>query len=669
MKHKLSLIGFSYLAGLICAVFFDTFTLGIFLCSASFMLGALTLNRFGKSSAAAAFFVASAAMGVYGIYTLTVYLPAAELDGTTKEISGTITEVRYYKNDTAAYTIKTDVDGTVVYISLFAEDNGGRIGDNIRLDAKLSLMKDNTLFSEKSYYRSKGIFLSASPRSEAKIVLFDGFSLKRIISDYGDHIGNRVSVLLTGDEGSLLKAAFSGDKSELSDTLSENIKRAGVSHFTAVSGLHLTVISHIVLLIISLTSLKYYRHFKFGVLAVIILLFMLFFKLSSSVTRAGIMLIMYYGEELFMRKGSTLNSLGAAVLIITLFEPYACTDPGLLMSLAGTFGVGVLSPFIMRELRRKRLAPVVASLSAIFCTLPLSCVYFGGFSTVGILTNLLIFPLFLPAMVCAFLFALSGGNGSGLMFVSGLCAKGMICVIDFLGGLKYSYFPVNNGFAAPIIILSSLFTVLSYLYFRNTRLVLKAVTLSVCVLLFLTAVSRVYYADKAKITMYSDGRDACIIAEHKGSVFIAVSDDSQKLLNSINDYLKDNFIDKVSAVAVLNSSHNNLAGFKTLDSCVFLPPNSATEAYSDKISLKCEKDRCTVTVKDIGISLSPAKAAEYNDISVLYGYSGTVHPLEGMIFVSDKRLYNNTENNDYISLYYEAASYILTDNRTMQKTN
>ena len=37
MKHKLALIGFSYLAGLICAEFFGTFTLGVFLCSALFL--------------------------------------------------------------------------------------------------------------------------------------------------------------------------------------------------------------------------------------------------------------------------------------------------------------------------------------------------------------------------------------------------------------------------------------------------------------------------------------------------------------------------------------------------------------------------------------------------------------------------------------------------------
>lgn len=662
MKHKLALIGFSYLAGLICAEFFGTFTLGVFLCSALFLISSLIINKLGKSvSAAVALFTVFAAMCVHGIYTLTVYLPAVNLNGTTMEITGTITDVRYCKSDTAAYTIKADIGGRPVYIGMFSSDNGGEAGDGITLTVKLSVMKDNELFAEKSYYKSKGIFITASPKSDAVITSGSGLNLKKLISDYSDRIGIGISMLLPCDEGGLVKAMVLGDKSGLSDGLSENIKRAGASHFTAVSGLHLTVISHMALLLISLTPLKHFRYFKFSVLAAIIFVFLLFFKLSPSVIRAGIMLIVYYGAEPLMRKGGTLNSLGAAALLITIFDPYACSDAALLMSLAGTFGVGTLSPYILKGIRRKKLAPFVSSFSAILCTFPISCIYFDGFSAVGILTGVLLLPFFLPVMILTVLFSLLGGNGSGLMFVSGLFSKVMIFIINLMGGFKFSYFTIDQNFAVPMAVLAVIYTVLVFRRFSDPKKTLRAATVSVCVMLLFAAISEAYYSDKAKLTMYSDGQDACIIAEQGGSVFIVASNDSPSLQNNVSAYLKENFIDAASVIAVLGTSHNNLPAFRSMPCKVFLPPESAKEAYSDKISLKCENDRCVLNINGASISLSPAKEPIDDDIAVLYGYSGKKPELNGIVFISGRRMYDSLENNVYKSLYYDKASYIITD--------
>ncbi len=674
MRHKLGLIGFSYLAGLICAEFFGTFTIGVFTVAALLLISAVAVIKSGKSaSTAVALFTVSAAMSVHGIYTLTVYIPVIECAGKTAEINGTITDVRYYGHDTAAYTIKTDINGAETGINMFGEDNAGEIGDNIRITVKLSLLKDNQRFAEKSYYKPKNIFLSASPKSKAEIIPSGKFSVKKLLSDYSDYIGQKIGLLLTGEEGDILNAIFLGDRTGLSDGLSENIKRAGVSHFTAVSGLHLTLISHIILLIISLTPLKRHRYLKFSVLAVLILLFILFFRLSHSVVRAGIMLIIYYGSEPFMRKSNVFNSTGAAALLITLCDPYACTDAGLLMSLAGTLGVGAASTAAAREFGKGRFSTVkrafIASLSAILCTFPLSCVYFGGFSAVGAVTNFILYPLFLPALACAALFAMLGGNGSILIFLAGLCAKGMIRIINLFGNFKYAYFPLDYAFIAPVSFLSAIFILLVHFRFKDLRKTLKAISLSVCVMLFLTAVCDIYFYDKAKLTMYSDGDDACIIAEHMGSVFIAVSDDSPKLLQNINDYMKNNFIEEVSALTVLNANHNAVSRYSEIPCKIFIPPETQKEVYTDKITMYNQSDICTLTINGVSVSLSPAKDPLDNNISVLYGYTGKTLNLSGTVFVSSKRLDGAEGRENVKNLYYEKASYIVTANGFLSKRN
>lgn len=671
MKHKLGLIGLSYLAGLICADFFGTALIGVLVLAAVLLISAFAALRFKKSAAAAVLFSALAAVCVHGFYTLTAYLPITELDGKTAEISGLITDVRYYGGDTASYIIQTEVGNVRTSINYFGEDSGGSVGDTIKLTGRLSIMKDNSGFAEKSYFKSKGVFLSVSPKGEASIIPNNGFSLKRWVYDCSDYIGNRICSLLTGDEGDLLKAMFLGDKSGLSASLSDNVKRAGVSCFTAVSGLHLTIISHILLLLISLTPLKNHRYFKFTVLLLLILLFTLFFKLSPSVLRAGIMLIIYYGSEPFMRKSNVINSLGISALALTITNPYACTDAGLLLSLAGTFGVGAVSPLFCARLRKSRLSPIknmaAASLCAIFCTFPLSCIFFGGFSAVGILTVLLIYPLFLPALVCAALFAILGGNGSGLMFIAGLCAKGMIFIVNLLGGFKYSYFSLEYSFVIPVSVLSVLFTAFIHAYFKNTGKTLRAAAISVCLMLSFVCVSTVYYRDKATLTMYSDGDGACIIAEKDGSVFIAASEDSQKLLDSISDHLKSNFIDRVSAVKILNIRNNNINGFRSIPCTEFLLPDDKREIYTDNITLQSDSGKCGITVNGVSVSLSPAKNPADDEITVIYGYAKELPKLDGIAFASSKRLTADGEESGFVNIYYSKASYIITDNGFLRK--
>ena len=672
MRHKLGLIGFSYLAGLICAEFFGTTVIAVFIIAAILLIAAAAVVKCGKSAAlAAALFALSSAMLVHGIYTLIVYIPVTEFGGKTVEINGKITDVRYYDHDTAAFTIKTNINGADTFINMFGADNGGEPGDNIKITVKLSLLKDNQSFSEKSYYKAKNIFLSAVPRSEAEITPCKSFSLKRLASDYSDYIGEKIDLILTGEEGDILKAMFMGDTAGIDDSLYENIKRAGISHFTAVSGLHLTLISHIILLIISLTPLKNHRYFKFTVLTILILLFMLFFKLSHSVVRAGIMLIIYYGSEPFMRKSNVFNSIGAAVLIITLFDPYACTDAGLLLSIAGTFGIGIVSPSISKKFGVGRFAAVkrafVASLSAVFCTFPLSCMYFGGFSLVGAVTNIILYPLFIPALACSALFALFGGNGEILILSAGLFAKGMIWVIDLFGGFKYAYFPLEYDFILPISFLSAGYILFVHFFFKDRSKTIKAVSISICAMLFFTATTEVYYFDKAKLTLFSDGNDACIIAELKGSVFIAASDDSPKLLKNINTYLKNNFIDEASALTVLNTNHNAISQYAEIPCKIFIQPDSEKEVYTDKIKLINKSGCCDLFINGVYVSLSPAKEPKDNSISVLYGYTGKVHELNGTVFVSSKRLDGAKGFENAINIYYEKAKYIITENGVLKK--
>lgn len=665
MKNKLGIIGFTHLFGLICAELLcsDLMYVIIFiaLAAAAAVILALTHKR-TYILIPSTLFVAAL---IYFCYTLIFYQPVIDLDGKTAEIYGRITDVQYYKSDTAAYTIESRIENIPVRITFFGTDNGGSRGDYIKFTGTLSTLSDNRRFSEKSFNKSRNIFLSVSPKTAAEITENNSFDPITLIYDYSNYIGERINILLPGEEGDLLNAMFLGDKSGLDDVLSDNIRRAGVSHFTAVSGLHLTVVSHIILLF-----LKQHRYLRFSVLTVMILLFTVFFRLSPSVIRSGIMLIIYYGAEPFMRKSSTLNSLGIAILLITLPNPYACTDAGMLLSIAGTFGIGIMVFAVCKNLKQNRFTflknALVSSVCAVLCTFPLTCAFFGGFSLVGIISGLLLYPLFIPALACCALFAIAGGNGDVLMFVSGLCAKAMIFVINFFGSFRYAYFALDSDFMLALIFISALFVGTVYFYFKNVKQTVKAVVLSICVILAFNVVSVFYFSDKAKIIMFSDGNGACIIAQQGGSAVAAVSDDSEKLHHDIEVYMKDNFIDRMSAIKVLSKNHNNLTAFQNLPCKIFLSPNDEKEIYTNVISLSSSSDTVLITLNGINISLSPAKEPLDSDISVIYGYTGKPKELQGIVFASSKRLYGSEYISCYSNIFYEKANYMITDQGTIR---
>lgn len=672
MRHKLGVIGFSYLAGLICAALLGAWHMLI--AAGALLIVCVILFILKRKAAAVAVFTALAAVCVYGIFTALVYEPVISMAGETVEINGRVSEIRYYSNDTAAYVVDAKINGVNTSLSVFSSDTECAVGDLIKFTGKLSEPIDNTNFAEKSYYKAKGIFLNASPVSAPEITPDDTFNLRSEIISYSNFVGDKISLFLPGDEGTLLKAMFLGDRSDLSDELSSNIKRAGISHFTSVSGLHLTVTANVLMLLLSLTPLKRHRIFKFISLTALILTFMIFFKMSASVIRAGIMLIVYYGAEPFMRKGSTINSMGLAVLAITLFQPYACLDMGLLLSLAGTFGAGVVSPHIVKCFRKTRFYAVKSSLSASFCatlcTFPLSCVFFGGFSIVGIIVNFLLYPLFLPALICAALFAATGCVSGGLLFAAGMCSKVMLLIIDLFGNFKYSYIALDYNFVEAILVLSAIFVIVIYICFKDARRTAMAVALSICVLFGGAAAENIYNYGKTKLILYSDGDDVCVIAENGSEIFVAASDDSRDIYNYINEYMRNNYIDELSVMKLFGSTHNNISAFEKISCQRLSPPDDFDVKYSagGKISIDCREKYGTVFIDGISVCVSPAGDPVEGGISVLYGYKKEIPSLGGLVYCSSRRVNTDLADRDnFTNLYYNETKLIIDENGFVMK--
>lgn len=203
---------------------------------------------------------------------------------------------------------------------------------------------------------------------------------------------------LEEDVQAVVSALTIGEKSELTPELKAVYSAAGASHVLALSGLHVGILSCILLwLFYPLTCLKHGR--KVLALLVVCLLwgFAFISGLSSSVVRAVVMYSLYTlasfcSEERF----SGMHSLVLAAFLMLVYNPFFLFDVSFQLSFAAVFAILAFYPLFSRSLCiRNRVLRYVwntlsLSMSAQLGTLPFILYYFGSFPTYFLLANLIV---------------------------------------------------------------------------------------------------------------------------------------------------------------------------------------------------------------------------------------------------------------------------------------
>ncbi|MDR2531926.1 MAG: ComEC/Rec2 family competence protein [Oscillospiraceae bacterium] len=663
MKLKSAVIGFSYLAGLICAFLPELNPVYSFIIMAAGGLTGIVLIRLRKPDVGVLLLVSGIAFGVYGFYRTSEINKILLLDGQTHEITGVVLDKTMPSHDMAGYTIEAVINGTRTRFSLYARDAGAEVGDSLSFEARFSLLRDNTAFAEASYYMSRGVFLKAAAVTTPVAYKNDSFSLTGLIRGFNERLKSRIMTAFPNDTGALICAVFMGDKSALSPSLSQSITRAGASHYASVSGLHLTLMAHMFMSVLGLTRLRVMRKLKFTFLTLMTLTFMVFFNLSPSVTRAGIMLIVFYGGELFMRRGNTLNSIGFAALIILLVSPYSCLDAGLLLSIAGTIGIGVAAPAINRHFETSRTRPVIKNLREAFImnlcanytTLPLVAVLFGGVSLVSAITSIILLPFFTIMLTAMVVFGLSAGLDGMSLLVAGLLSRLMEVLIGFFGGLKFAYIPLDYAFVLPWVIASAVFITLTGLYYKRVIAGVRAALISIFTLALMVISTEYLYLDKTRLDIYTDGTSACIFLRNRTNSVVIVTNDGRRTAQAVSDFISGNFLDEISLLILINSTNNSLPVFEAIPSLVFVSPDCEMITYD--VGGVFTVTGNTVSYNDTKINVGHIREPSNADINITYNFSVHAAEFPGTVIHTSRRAEAGEQNE--FNAYYERISWIL----------
>lgn len=562
MKRKMAYIGTFYLIGLFSASFlscgFNMAAAAVLVLSA---VSVIAVYRRKYVKTAACFFSAAVGMFLYSAYDVLVYENIIKYNGCDVEVVGKILDCNEYSGDKTLYTVKGIINGDVsAEVSFFTDSSNAEIGDEVKVIGKAVELKDSYKFPAKSYYKAKGTYLRIDKVSHFNFTHTE-FSLKRLIDNYRMHILDVINDKMDEDCAAVMSAMLFGDKSAIDSSEKTLMYRAGIGHIMAVSGVHLSVVCSFFWLVIS--RLPIGRYFRFGLLMVPVVCFVMLAGMSNSVIRAAIMIALVYGAGLFRRRADTFNSLGIAVILLTAASPFAVRDASFLLSAAGVFGIGVAAPVITAEIEKKRkLGGIAKSFISSVCVMvivfPVTLLFFDEVSAVSPISNLILLPICTVILVGGVVVMLTGGLAVAavpVLKICELCCRAVIIISEFIGRLRFSYIPLGSDFVRTVNILAVVSALLLLLVFGKRK---RGIFLSAASLVLAMVLSGAYkYIPDGNITVavLKEGSSVTAVIHGKRSACVLDLKNGGGASGSVVKYLNRNGIYHLEAV-ILNSDVN-----------------------------------------------------------------------------------------------------------------
>lgn len=189
----------------------------------------------------------------------------------------------------------------------------------------------------------------------------------------------------------LVRALVLGDPSDVPPRVVRGLRRSGLAHLLAVSGLHVGLAAGLALLV----ARPLPRVPRLAAALVAVALYLLLVGPRPSLLRASVMACLAVAALLLERPPSAVNALGVAAAGIALLRPAVVTELGFQLSVGATAGLLLLGPLLAARWERlPRLVrePLSVTAGAQLGTLPWALPVFCLVAPAAPLVNLVAVP-------------------------------------------------------------------------------------------------------------------------------------------------------------------------------------------------------------------------------------------------------------------------------------
>lgn len=258
------------------------------------------------------------------------------------------------------------------------------IGSSVIVKGKLVSPKNNTvpyLFNYKKYLYNKRVYYTLK---------IDSIKILNENSNPFIKLKNRVIKHVNSYKDSSYLYAFILGKTELiSDEVLTSYRENGISHLFALSGLHVSIFSSILLFI--LKKLRFKEILNYVLIFIFLLLFSFITGFSPSILRATLLFFLLGINKVFYLNIRTLDILYLVFIILVIINPFIIYNLSFILSFTAAFFLIFSSDLLKGKNYFVSLFKV--SLLSYFASLPLSICYFGYTNLLGTILNLVFVPL------------------------------------------------------------------------------------------------------------------------------------------------------------------------------------------------------------------------------------------------------------------------------------
>ncbi len=468
-----------------------------------------------------------------------------------------------------------------IRVNIYYPDMYARLkpGDTFSAKTKFSFPENTEEFDAYSYYKTRGIDAFLYAEKDGMIFLADKVPFKYLHKTLRFKIQEEISRLLPEKEGGFLNALIVGDKTDLSETIKEEMRITGLSHTIAISGMH---VSFLVGLLILLFGKKYG-----SIIAVpVMLIFVLIAGSTPSVVRAFVMQCFIIFAPLLMRQADQITSLFAALFVILIINPYAIGDVGMQLSFLSTLGLILLSGKINNKITGKLptrkwkwyrrfinslSGTVSATVSATLFTMPVIVYYYGTVSLVSLIANIVVLwtvsLMFCLGIICVALAFLWQGAARVAALALTWLIKAVCAVVHTLSNFPLAWVYAKNGMAIVGLGVLYLGLVIGYIGYRkkNKFKYLAPASVLVCaVLIFASTYTR--DSKEIEFTAFDVGQGLSVMAELGGKrvVIDCGGDEEQNAGNTVYKEITKKNTRKIDAIVLTHAHFDHTNGVEIL---------------------------------------------------------------------------------------------------------
>ncbi len=290
------------------------------------------------------------------------------------EYVGVITNIKY-TNEKWQLTIKVDNEKIIAYYN--NKNESFKLGQRIKIKGKVNIPKKNTIpntFNYQKYLNNHHIFYTFSI-DEYEIINSDGSLIYKV----KNYLIKRMDKSLNSN---YLKAFIIGDKSDLEDYQTYAIN--GVSHLFALSGMHISLLSGIIMFFLK----KWRRADLF------IIVFLIFYTFITNYSASLIRSVLLFILSKINKKGN-FDLATSKVLFLTMFlmimaDYLIIYDLGFVYSCIVSLGLIYSKKYYKKNYFYNLF---VTSVIAFLFSLPITLYNSYEINLISIVSNLLIVPI------------------------------------------------------------------------------------------------------------------------------------------------------------------------------------------------------------------------------------------------------------------------------------